>query len=84
MQLAEAIAAGARRDGVNVRLQRIADTSVERDVLAWADAIVIGSPVYYGNAAAAMQAWFEEAWEPFWEDSRLEGKLGAAFGRHRT
>lgn len=79
-QLAAAVAAGARgQDGVTVRLQPIAATDVETDVLEWADAIVIGSPVHYGNPSAAMQAWFESAWEPFWTDKRLDGKIGAVF-----
>jgi len=64
---------------VTVRLQSIDATDVEADALEWADAIVIGSPVHYGNPSAAMQAWFESAWEPFWEDKRLDGKIGAVF-----
>lgn len=31
------------------------------------------------QVAAAMLSWFETAWEPFWEDKRLDGKLGAVF-----
>ena len=78
-QLAEAIAAGAQQPLVHVRLQPITETSVEADVLDWADAIVLGSPVHYGNPAGAVLSWFERDWERFWEDPRLNGKLGAAF-----
>lgn len=78
-QLAAAVAEGALQPGVHVRLQSIARTDVESDVLQWADAIVIGSPVHYGNPSAAMLAWFERSWEPFWKDPRFEGKLGAMF-----
>ena len=78
-ELATAVAAGARSHGADVRLQPINATDVEADALEWADAIVIGSPVHYGNPSAAMQAWFETAWEPFWEDPRLDGKIGAVF-----
>ena len=79
LQLATSVASGASKAGASVRLQAIADTEVEADVLKWADAVVIGSPVHYGNPAAKMQSWFETAWEPFWEDPRFEHKVGAVF-----
>ena len=79
-QLAAAIAAGASSHaGVSVRLQSIVATDVEADVLQWADGIVIGSPVHYGNPSSGMLAWFETAWEPFWTDPRFEQKVGATF-----
>lgn len=78
-QLAMAVANGARQVGSDVRVLSISGVTVQSDVMEWADAIIIGSPVHYGNVASKMTAWFETAWEPFWEDPRLEGKLGAAF-----
>lgn len=78
-QLATAVADGARHRGANVRLKSISDTNVEADVLKWADAIILGSPVHYGNVAAAVLSWFETAWEPLWTDPRFDGKLGAVF-----
>eukprot|EP00966_Prymnesium_polylepis_P062830 1458319-Prymnesium_polylepis.1 len=78
-QLASAVADGAREAGATVRLRPIGEISVESDVLTWADAVVIGSPVHYGNPAAAVQSWFESAWEAYWEDPRFQGKLGAVF-----
>jgi flavodoxin len=77
--LAQAIGGGARDAKAAVRVQSIAETSVEADVLVWADVICIGSPVHYGNPSAAMLQWFETAWEAWWEDPRFAGKVGAVF-----
>lgn len=48
------------------------------DLLA-ADAIVIGSPVYFGSAAANFSAWIEREWFPYWQSGNLSGKAGAVF-----
>ena len=78
--LASAIADGARAvAGTSVRVSAIEDTDVEADLLTWADAVVIGSPVHYGNVAGALQSWVEAKWEPFWTDARFGTKLGAVF-----
>lgn len=62
-----------------MRVQAIEQTEVEADVLRWADAVCIGSPVHYGNPAAAMLQWFEQKWEAWWEDPRFASKIGAVF-----
>ena len=77
--LAEAIADGAKKTSANVKCQSITDTSVEEDVLDWADAFILGSPVHYGNPSSNVLAWFETDWVHFWTDPRLENKVGAVF-----
>lgn len=73
--MAQAVAEGARmQPGTCVDVLGI--EAATHDRLLAADAIVIGSPVRNGNAAAAVLAWIEQ-W-PF-EGRPLEGKVGAAF-----
>eukprot|EP00729_Bicosta_minor_P010599 gene10599-27015_t len=49
-QLAWAVANGAIVSGANVRCEEIAYGNYERDVAQWADAVILGSGVYNGNA----------------------------------
>lgn len=72
--MAEAVAKGARSvAGVDVRLLTIDKTT--RDDLLWADAIILGSPVYSANAPApVLQAL--SGWPPI---PTLKDKIGAAF-----
>ena len=51
--MAELIADGAQSAGAEVSLKTVADTSVD-DLLA-ADAIIMGSPTYYGTMAAELK-----------------------------
>eukprot|EP00038_Savillea_parva_P017509 m.20551 g.20551 ORF g.20551 m.20551 type:complete len:220 (+) comp3802_c0_seq1:86-745(+) len=80
-QLANAIASGVRTvlPTTNVKTQHINETDVERDLLAWADGILVGSPTYFGNPAGTLKTWVDEAWEPYWTDPRFGTKFGAAF-----
>jgi NAD(P)H dehydrogenase (quinone) len=74
-QLAEAIRDGARSvDGVEVVLLSIAEVTQQQ--LLDAQAILVGSPVYNGNIAPAVQE-FINSW-PF-EGRPMKDKLGAAF-----
>ncbi len=74
-QMAEAVARGARSlQVVNVRLRTVSEATNE-DVL-WADAIIVGTPVYNANVAPQAQE-FINRW-PF-ENAPLRNKLGAAF-----
>ncbi len=73
-QLAEAIRDGARSvDGVEVVLLSIAEVTQQQ--LLDAQAILVGSPVYNGNIAPAVQE-FINSW-PF-EGRPMKDKLGAA------
>lgn len=74
-KLANWIAEGAREDKVaDVRLKRVEDVSLED--LLWADAILVGSPVYNGGLTPAVATFIAE-W-PF-DGSPLKNKVGAAF-----
>ena len=82
--LAEAIAAGCRGTPADawhatttVRVQPTNATS-GADLLA-ADAVIIGSPVYFGSQASEFSAWVEQTWLPYWQNSSLAGKKGAVF-----
>jgi NAD(P)H dehydrogenase (quinone) len=44
----------------------------------WADALVIGSPGYFGAPAAALQHWLERTVST-WRPGEIEEKAGAAF-----
>ena len=73
--MAKAVAEGASKvKDVEVVLKRVEDTSVE-DLLK-ADAIIIGSPTYYGQLAWPVKKLIDESVK---YHGRLEGKVGAAF-----
>jgi NAD(P)H dehydrogenase (quinone) len=46
--------------------------------LYWADALILGSPSYFGNMAAALKLWLEHAAAPQRREE-IEEKTGAAF-----
>jgi NAD(P)H dehydrogenase (quinone) len=48
------------------------------DDAAWADAIVLGSPTRFGNAAAELKAYIDSL-GGLWVQGKLNGKAGAAF-----
>jgi NAD(P)H dehydrogenase (quinone) len=73
-QMAGAVAAGVRREKVGVKVKRVQDTS-PADLLQ-ADGIIIGSPTYYGGAAAPVRDLIDRSVK---YHGRLEGKVGAAF-----
>jgi len=73
--MAEAVAEGARRvAGVAVDTRRVSDISAG-DLLGY-DAIVLGSPTYYGTMAAEIKQLLDES-VAF--HGQLEGKVGGAF-----
>lgn len=73
-QMAEFVADAAKVAGGNVTLKEVGNTTA--DELLGYDAIVVGSPVYYGSMAAEIKHLFDES-VAF--HGRLEGKVGAAF-----
>jgi NAD(P)H dehydrogenase (quinone) len=73
-QMAETIGQAMSESGLPTTVKDIAQTSVV-DLLA-ADAIVIGSPTYYGHMAAPVKQLLDESVS---KHGRLDGKLGAAF-----
>ena len=77
--LAAAIAQGCEAAGATVRLLSVDEAQYERDVLQWADALILGSPTHYGNPSAAMLTWVESQWENYWTDPRSSSLVGGVF-----
>ncbi len=73
-KMAKAVVQGATAVGARVVLKRI--DSVTHDDLLGADAMVIGSPVYYGHAAAPVRQMFDDSVRLH---GKLVGKVGGAF-----
>jgi len=74
-KMAEIVAEGARAEGgVDVDLRKVQDVTPE-DLLEY-DAIVMGSPVYYGTMAAALKQLLDESVR---YHGKLDGKVGGAF-----
>jgi len=73
-RMGELVAEGAREAGGEVTLKGVEDAKAE-ELLDY-DAIVIGSPVYYGSMAAEIKKLLDES-VAF--HGQLEGKVGAAF-----
>ena len=72
--MAEAIAESMDTSGLTTKCKSVADTSVD-DLMA-ADAIVVGSPTYYGHMAAPLAQLFDDSVS---KHGKLDGKIGAAF-----
>ena len=72
--MAERVAAGAESSGADVELKAVADTKVE-DLLD-ADAIIMGSPTYYGTMAAEIKKLLDDSVS---HHGKLDGKVGGAF-----
>ncbi|HEY0640310.1 MAG TPA: NAD(P)H:quinone oxidoreductase [Pseudonocardiaceae bacterium] len=62
----------------------VADQPVaELDDLAWADAVLFGTPTRFGNPASQLRA-FMETTGGLWREGRLAGKVYSAFTSSRT
>jgi len=73
-KMAESIAAGMKKEKVEADIRDVKDVNAA-DLLA-ADAIVVGSPTYYGSMAADIKRLFDESIRLH---GKLDGKIGAAF-----
>lgn len=73
-KMARLVAEGAKKAKADVTLKPIAE--VEPVELLDYDAIIVGSPTYYGEAAAPVRRLFDESVK---YHGQLEGKVGAAF-----
>lgn len=72
--MAEIVAAAAEREGAEVILKDVEETKAD-ELLAY-DAIVAGSPTYYGGMAGKMKDFFDSSVA---HHGKLSGKVGAAF-----
>jgi len=73
-KMAEYVVEGLKKERVDFELKRVEDTSSE-DLLE-ADAIILGSPTYYGTMAYPIKKLLDDSVR---FHTRLEGKIGAAF-----
>jgi NAD(P)H dehydrogenase (quinone) len=73
-KMAESVAEGIDKEGVEAQAKDVKDVDVD-DLLKY-DAIIIGSPVYYGTMAAEIKKLLDDSVK---FHGRLEGKVGAAF-----
>ena len=72
--MAYAVAKGAEKIGAQVTIKKATQTTPE-DLLA-ADAIIMGSPVYFGQMTAKLKQLIDDSVRVF---RKLEGKVGGAF-----
>jgi len=73
-KMAEAVAEGARRAGAECDVKPVSECKVE--TLPNYDAIVLGSPTYYGHPAAELKSFIDESVK---FHGKLAGKAGGAF-----
>jgi len=72
--MAEIIARGAQKEGAKVDLKPISEIKIES--LVNYDAIIIGSPDYYGTMAAEVKKLIDDS---IILHGQLDGKIGGAF-----
>jgi len=73
-KMAELIAEGIKKEGVEALLKDVKE--VKADDLLKPDALVIGSPTYYGSMSAEIKKLLDDSVK---FHGKLEGKVGAAF-----
>ena len=79
-KMAQGVTDGAKGvAGTNVVLKRVGD--VAADDLLSSDAVIVGSPVYFGNMAGEVKTFFDN-WQlkfDFFRDFKMQNKIGGAF-----
>ena len=73
-KMAESVVEGIKKEGLDVALKEVKD--IEAGELLKFDAIIIGSPTYYGSMAAEIKKLFDDSVS---FHGKLDGKIGAAF-----
>ena len=74
-KMARAIGQGIKQAGVAVEIKKVTDTSLEDMVSA--NAIVLGSPTYFGNMSGNMKAFIDRTEKLY--PTGLKNRIGAAF-----
>src|SRR5438445_11544495 len=78
-KMAQGVAEGAKAvSGTLVVLKRVGD--VTENALVSADAVIVGSPVYFGNMSGEVKTFFDN-WSKFglFRDRKMSNKVGGAF-----
>ena len=73
-KMAKAVMKGAKNAKAEVALKRVGSFDVSE--LIEYDAVIVGSPTYYGNMAGCIKQMFDDSVK---FHGQLEGKVGAAF-----
>jgi len=73
-EMARIIAEGMNEKGLETECKAVGDVKV--DDLGGYDAIVVGSPTYYGHMAGELKGFFDELVS---RHGQLDGKVGGAF-----
>jgi len=73
-KMAEAVAAGVKKAGVDSDLREV--TTIKVDELPQYDAFIFGSPTYYGLMSAEMKKLLDDSVK---YHGKLSGKVGGAF-----
>ena len=73
--VAKSIASGAEKTGASVQTLEVSQANYKRDVANWADALILGSGVYNGNAHPDILSFINSF--DFMDD--LSNKVGGAF-----
>jgi len=78
-KMAQGVVEGAKAvSGTLVVLKRVGDVT-ENDLVS-ADAVIVGSPVYFGNMSGEVKTFFDN-WSKFglFRDRKMRNKVGGAF-----
>lgn len=81
--VAEHIAKGVAEESVSVMLFNVEDPNIRFGELNEADAIVFGSPTYFGNVSAEFKK-FMESTASIWFNQEWKGKLATGFTNSST
>lgn len=73
-RMAESIAEGVKKESMEAIIKAVKDVNV--DELLKYEAIIIGSPTYYGTMAAELKQLLDDSVK---FHGKLDGKIGAAF-----
>ena len=79
-KMAQGVAEGAKAvSGTSVVLKRVGDVTASD--LVSSDALIVGSPVYFGSMSAEVKTFFENWVLKFglWQDRKMRNKVGGAF-----
>src|SRR6266852_5430628 len=79
-KMAQGVAEGAKAVAdTNIVLKRVGE--VAADDLLSSDAVIVGSPVYFGNMAGEVKTFFDNWTLKFglFQDRKMRNKVGAAF-----
>jgi multimeric flavodoxin WrbA len=76
---AQAVAAGVKEAGADVKLVAVADGEINWGELEACDAIIFGSPTYNGSLSSRLKKFMEDSTRPAWLPMKWRNKVAAGF-----